>query len=221
MAPTVILIRHGEALHKIAMSSDVWEHEWELPDPELTKRGLEQCSKLAADLEERLPFGRDECRIVVSPLKRTLQTVRHGLQWLQNLDVPVEVRAEWQETSDNRCDIGTEVALLQKDWPDFDFSGLDPVYPQKTGLYEASEDAFRQRASFAIRWLFERPEKCIVVVTHSGFLKRALNTGESDRFQHVEYRIYEFDVDSEGPQLREIDRRKPLESSPDSEERQS
>ncbi|KAI1253495.1 hypothetical protein MGN70_005703 [Eutypa lata] len=192
MAPTVILIRHGEALHK------------------LTEKGFEQCRKLAEDLKTRFPFSEDECRIVASPLKRTLQTVQHGLEWLRDCHVPVEVRAEWQETTDYPCDIGTELPLLEKDWPDFDFSNLDPVYPQKIGLYEASEDAFQRRASFARRWLFEQPEKCIIVVTHSGFLKRALNS--SERFQNVEYRTYVVDKDnSENLQFREIDRRKPLE----------
>lgn len=156
-----------------------------MPDPELTEKGIEQCRQLAEDLEARFTFTRDECRIVVSPLRRTLQTVQHGLQWLRDRNVPVEVRAEWQvglhprgtnsegsvrtdpiqETTDYPCDVGTELSVLEKDWPDFDFSTLDPVYPQKTGLYEASEDAFRRRASFAKRWLYERPEKCIVVVT--------------------------------------------------------
>ncbi|KAI8961847.1 phosphoglycerate mutase-like protein [Daldinia sp. FL1419] len=196
MAPIIILIRHGEALHNI-------NNEWDLPDPVLTEKGVEQCEALAEKLEQNFGFASEECRILVSPLRRTLQTVRFGLQWLRDRGVPTEVRAEWQETTDNPCDIGDDPAVIKDEWPDFDFSTLDPIYPQKTGLYENSEEAFQRRASFAKRWLFERPEKCIVVVTHSGFLKRLI---KGPKYQNVEYRTYELVEDADDLQLNEIDR---------------
>ncbi|KAL7628697.1 hypothetical protein AAE478_000212 [Parahypoxylon ruwenzoriense] len=174
MAPIVFLIRHGEALHK-------------------------QCRALAAELEPTFPFTRDDCRIVVSPLRRTLQTAYHGLAWLRAREVAAEVRAEWQETTDNPCDIGGEPSTIKSEWPDLDFSTLDPIYPQKTGMYENSEDAFRKRAAFAKRWLFERPEKCIVVVTHSGFLRRVV---EGPKFRHAECRVYRFAEDTEDQDLK-------------------
>ncbi|KAI1394985.1 phosphoglycerate mutase-like protein [Hypoxylon fuscum] len=196
MAPIVILIRHGEAEHNL-------ENNWELPDPSLTEKGIEQAKALAAELEADFPFTKDECRIVVSPLRRTLQTVQHGLQWLRDRGVPVEVRAEWQETTNNPCDVGDEPSVIQNEWPDLDFSTLDPVYPQKIGLYEASEKAFLKRADFAKRWLFERPEKCIVVVTHSGFVRRFV---EGPKYLHVEYRTYQLAEDPKGLQLKELAR---------------
>ncbi|KAI5861856.1 phosphoglycerate mutase-like protein [Durotheca rogersii] len=198
MAPVVILIRHGEALHNIL-------HDWELPDPDLTEKGVEQCKALMAELEPNLPFAQEECRIVVSPLRRTLQTVHHGLQWLRDRGVPVEVRAEWQETTDNPCDIGREPSSIMSEWPDFDFSGLDPIYPQKIDLYENSEEAFQKRASLVKRWLFRRPEKCVVVVTHSGFLKRVV---QGPKFRNVEYRMYELVEGTEDLELSEISRGK-------------
>ncbi|KAI4865551.1 phosphoglycerate mutase-like protein [Hypoxylon rubiginosum] len=196
MSPVVILIRHGEALHNIV-------HDWELPDPRLTEKGIEQSKALAAELEADFPFAQDECLIVVSPLRRTLETFQYGLQWLRDRGVPVDVRAEWQETTNNPCDIGEDSSILQDEWPDLDFSSLDPVYPQKTGLYEASEAAYRKRASFARRWLFKRPEKCIIVVTHSGFLKR---TVQGPKYKNVEYRTYELFEDSEDVHFKEISR---------------
>ncbi|KAI1374148.1 phosphoglycerate mutase-like protein [Hypoxylon crocopeplum] len=198
MAPIIILIRHGEALHNIA-------HEWDLPDPSLTEKGIEESRALAAELEPKFPFTQAECRIVVSPLKRTLQTVRYGLQWLQDRGVPAEVRAEWQETTSRPCDVGEDPSIIKNEWPDLDFSSLDPVYPQKTGLYESTEAAFRKRGAFAKRWLFERPEKCIVVVTHAGFLRRLVG---GERFLNVEYRTYELVEESENLELKEISRAK-------------
>ncbi|KAI1504450.1 histidine phosphatase superfamily [Biscogniauxia marginata] len=203
MAPLIILIRHAQALHNI-------DDDWELHDPGLTKKGIEQCQVLATELERKFPFAADECRIVVSPLTRTLQTVHYALPWLRDQGVPVEVRAEWQESTNNPCDIGTGPTSIKKDWPDFDFSQLDPIYPQKVGLYGASEEALLKRASIARRWLSGRPEKCIVVVTHSGFLKRVV---KGARFRNVEYRTYEaVDNNLTGDiELKELAEEQPLE----------
>ena len=55
--------------------------------------------------------------------------------------------------------------MLEKGWPGYDFSAIDPIYPRKTGLYEPSEDAYKERARFAKRWLLVQPEECIIVVT--------------------------------------------------------
>ncbi|KAI2470027.1 phosphoglycerate mutase-like protein [Annulohypoxylon bovei var. microspora] len=194
MAPLVILIRHAEALHT---------HDWSLPDPSLSDRGINHSRKLQEALERGFSYSPDECLIVVSPLRRTLQTVKYGLRWLRNRGVRVEVRAEWQETTDNPCDIGDDPLMIQAEWPDIDFSTLDPIYPQKTGLYENSEDAFRRRGAVAKDWLSNRPEKCIIVVTHSGFLKRLV---KGPKYQNLEFRSYELVENSDGLDLEEIRR---------------
>lgn len=61
--------------------------------------------------QDEVSFLRDECRIVASPLKRTLQTVQHGLEWLRDCHVPVEVRAEWQVSFTH--EVGTVDILLR------------------------------------------------------------------------------------------------------------
>ncbi|KAK7907881.1 phosphoglycerate mutase protein [Apiospora marii] len=192
MAPHVILIRHGEATHRVL-----------------------QCEYLEKDLRSRYDFKKDSTLIIVSPAKRTLQTYHHGLKWLSDEGVPVLLRAEWQfrewfmltekqETTGNPCDICTEVAVIEKEWPSLDFSQLDPVYPAKTGLYFPSEDALQKRARFAREWLFHRPEKHIVIVTHSGFLQRV---AKGQKYRNVEYKMYEFvdEASSQDFKLKEID----------------
>ncbi|KAI0523849.1 hypothetical protein F5B22DRAFT_642950 [Xylaria bambusicola] len=94
----------------------------------------------------------------------------------------------------NPCDVGTERSELEKAWPSFDFSQLDPVYPQKTGLYGPAEETIRKRAAVARQWLAEQSDQCIVVVTHSGFLNRLV---EGPRFRNVEYRTYQ--IEKNGP----------------------
>jgi hypothetical protein len=47
--------------------------------------------------------------------------------------VPVVLRAEWQENSAKPCDTGTAISEMEKEWPQFDWSSVDPEYPTKTG----------------------------------------------------------------------------------------
>ncbi|KAI0896922.1 phosphoglycerate mutase-like protein [Annulohypoxylon nitens] len=186
MPPTVILVRHGEALHNI-------NNDWSLADPGLTPRGMDLTRRLQWQFERyfRIIPGAEDCLIVVSPLKRTLETVKYGFQWLRDLGVRVEVRAEWQETSKNPCDIGSHPDKLKSEWPDLDFSTLDPIYPQKTGLYESSEDAYQKRGDVAKRWLYDRPERCVIVVTHAGFIRRLVKGPKYDNLEFHTYNLVE------------------------------
>ncbi|KAI1172823.1 histidine phosphatase superfamily [Nemania sp. FL0916] len=193
MAPVVVLIRHGEALHT---------HDWSLFDPKLTDEGVDQCKGLADDLKANFPCSIDGCRIVVSPLTRALETVQHSLGWLVDRGVPVQAYAEWQEDTTNPCDVGAERSELEKAWPTYDFSTLDAVYPQKTGIYGPHEDTIRKRAALARQWLSEQTDKCIIVVTHSGFLNRVVS---GPRYKNVEYRTYEIkENDIRGVELVEL-----------------
>lgn len=87
--------------------ADTYTHEWDIHDPALTEKGFEQCKSLASDLKSNYSFPRNETLIVVSPLKRTLQTFQQGLGWLVDEGVPVQLRAEWQvipdDSTESRC----------------------------------------------------------------------------------------------------------------------
>ena len=122
-------------------------------------------------------------------MRRTLQTAQQSLGWLIQKGVPVVVRAEWQENSAKPCDTGSSIAEMQREWPQFDWSGVDPAYPSKTGLYEFSRRGLTQRGIEARRWLKARPESKIAVVSHSGFLR----VGVSYRmYENADYRIFDF-----------------------------
>ncbi|KAH8197152.1 hypothetical protein TruAng_008681 [Truncatella angustata] len=183
MPPQVILIRHGEA-----------EHNWTLHDPNLTEKGAAQCKQLAIDLQTRYTFPQ-ETLIVVSPLVRTLQSFQHGLAWLAEKGVPVELRAEWQETTGNPCDIGTEIDKIAPEWPHLDFSTVDKAWPAKTGLYDPSQEGLLNRARVVREWLYHRPEKYVVVMTHSGFIRRVAPS--NSKYANAEFRIYNFAVEDE------------------------
>jgi broad specificity phosphatase PhoE len=135
-------------------------------------------------------------------MQRTLQTADQALGWLMKRGVPAIVKAEWQETTVNKCDIGRPIPEVSAEWPQFDWSEIDPKFPAKDGLYEFSQAALIKRGIFARRWLKARPEKVIAVVSHAGFLR----TGICNRkFDNADFRVFEFEEgeekESEGPRL--------------------
>ena len=103
--------------------------------------------------------------------------------------VPVILRPEWQENSDKPCDTGSPIPDMEKEWPQFDWSAVDPTYPAKTGLYAFSKTGLTERGIAARKWLRNRPEKVVAVVSHSGFLR----VGVSSRYyENADFRIFEF-----------------------------
>ncbi|KAJ4291366.1 hypothetical protein N0V88_006375 [Collariella sp. IMI 366227] len=76
MPPTLVLIRHAQALHNI-------------------------------DTQSHLPANRKIGLIIVSPMRRALQTCLIGLEHLISQGVPVVPDARWQELYAKPCDTGT------------------------------------------------------------------------------------------------------------------
>lgn len=113
--------------------------------------------------------------------------------------VPVILRAEFQENSNKPCDTGSSISVMEKEWPQFDWSSVDPTYPENTsGLYEFSLDGLRQRGIAARKFLSSRPEKVIAVVSHAGFLRTSLC---NRRFDNADFRIFDFKDDENGLEL--------------------
>jgi broad specificity phosphatase PhoE len=78
---------------------------------------------------------------------------------------------------------------MKKEWPQFDWSTVDPVYPAKTGLYEFSKRGLRERGIAARKWLRNRPEKVIAVVSHSGFMRIGVSY---KNYNNADFRIFDF-----------------------------
>jgi broad specificity phosphatase PhoE len=74
MPPTLLLIRHAQALHNVAS-------DWSIHDPPLSELGEEQCKELQQSLKSS-DIGNQVELIVVSSMRRTLQTAAIGLEWL-------------------------------------------------------------------------------------------------------------------------------------------
>lgn len=192
MPPTLVLIRHAQAEHNV--SSD-----WSIRDAPLTELGKQQCLELQESLKNS-EVGNQVERIIVSAQRRTLQTATIGLDWLIKKGVPVIPSALWQENSDKPCDTGSPLDVISSEFPQYDFSSVDPSFPDKTTNLSSNPYAFTQRAIFArgqsaLRELYSRPEKVIAVVSHSGFLRTAV---ANRMFFNADWRVFTFDKEEEG-----------------------
>lgn len=115
--------------------------------------------------------------------------MQQGLGWLIDRGTPIILRPEWQENSAKPCDTGSPIPQVSKEFPEVDWSSVDPLYPSKTGLYAFTRQGLKQRGIEAKKWLKARPEKVIAVVSHSGFLRVGVS---SCRYENADFRIFEF-----------------------------
>ena len=114
MPPTLILIRHAEGAHnatsrstyvKVRSFLDQYTSlthaaknspgDYFLHDPDLTELGREQCLETRQSLMEN-PLAQQAGLIVVSPMRRTIQTALGCLDWLIDKGVKIEADADWQ-----------------------------------------------------------------------------------------------------------------------------
>lgn len=83
-----------------------------IPDPRLTEGGIKECQAL----EKKFPYQTSIDLIVVSPLRRTIQTAFYSFQPAIKRGVRVVALAELQETSDVACDTGSNVTDLKREF---------------------------------------------------------------------------------------------------------
>ncbi|GAP83243.1 putative phosphoglycerate mutase [Rosellinia necatrix] len=185
MPPTLILVRHAQAEHNPTQ-------DYSLHDPSLTELGREQCVELRKGLMED-PLAQQAELIITSPMRRTIQTALDTVDWLVEKGVKIQADALWQENSAKPCDIGTVVSKVAQEFPSIDYSTVDPVWPDKTSpagsQYHYTKTAILARAQAALQKLYNRPEKVIIVVSHSGFLRAGVT---SCWFFNADYRIFDF-----------------------------
>ncbi|KAJ4986621.1 phosphoglycerate mutase [Stagonosporopsis vannaccii] len=198
MPPTLILIRHAQALHNATS-------DWSIHDPPLTDLGRQQSAELHESLKSNDLANKTEL-IVVSPMRRTLETMTIGLDWLIKKGIPVHPDANWHENADKPCDTGNTMDVISKEYPQYDFSGVDPLYPDKTSNLATNPYAFTQKAIVArgqtcLKDLYSRSEKVIAVVTHSGFLRTAVC---NRMFFNADWRVFDFDEEETKKQGRYV-----------------
>ncbi|KAL2065893.1 hypothetical protein VTL71DRAFT_3563 [Oculimacula yallundae] len=207
MEKTIYLVRHAQGGHNIA-------DDFYIRDALLTPHGKEQCKALRT----AFPFHDEVDIVMASPLRRTIQTAIEGFgPALLRPGVQLLLLPQAQEISDKPCDTGFEREELEHeltilldeeasqegfDSKRIDYSILEPGWSKKSGNYEANLTAVMARAAELRRWLWARPEKTIVLVTHGAFLHyftddwRGFVPENGTAYKNCEFRGFAFTDDS-------------------------
>ncbi|KAI5249363.1 hypothetical protein E4T43_00939 [Aureobasidium subglaciale] len=167
MPPIIHCVRHAEGFHNLNVAAHA------LHDPLLTSKGEEQCKSL----QSTFPSMDHVDAVIASPMKRTIWTALLSFApAIKSKQLKVYALPELQETSDLPCDTGSKISDLEAEFKgqpiDWSYMHTPPAkaWNVKSGKWSATASAVDDRARIAREWLYSRPEKEIVVVTHGGFL---------------------------------------------------
>jgi broad specificity phosphatase PhoE len=189
------LVRHGHGFHNEAGEIDYENYKLEeFEDAELTPHGLGQCASLSQLALDSLSMRRVDA-LVVSPMRRALQTAQFSFPGLINKVPWTALESLREQTGLHPCDRRLSKTSLSSANPHVDFSfvtsELDPLYPLYPASREPSEQVNARVKSF-LGWVFASNHTEVVVVTHSVFICHLLGVlGHSpDHFQNCEMRSY-------------------------------
>ena len=188
MAPdsTIHLVRHAQGYHQLPLSHpDIGLH-----DPELTPYGREQCQRFCAQFTHH----KDVDLLCASPMRRTLRTTLMAFEPEVARGMRVIALPDAQETTDTPSDIGSAPSTLMEEFGDqIDYSNLSDDWYLKMGNNAVDYASLLARARRLRRWVREREEKDIVVVTHGAFAHFITGNvdeeGQQIGEQNDEYRI--------------------------------
>ena len=178
LLPRIIhLVRHGHGQHNAVGELDYEAYKLECnEDAVLTELGIEQCNALSATLEGRLKLSRVEA-LLVSPMRRTLETAQHSFPQLSGKVPWVALETLREQTGLHPCDRRRTKSELSALHPHVDFSRVfaetDPLYPLYPDEREPSPEVNRRCQAF-LDWLFASDLTEVVVVTHSAFIRHLL-----------------------------------------------
>ncbi|KAL7792600.1 histidine phosphatase superfamily [Trichoderma ceciliae] len=178
-----------------------------IPDPRLTDLGIQQCAQLRLSLVQRFSSFQGRIAVVASPMVRTLQTMhlicRTSLHANHSLRLTSQIQPRHTEISDHPCDTGSPLPLLKDNHAkhqfsphSFDFSSVNPLWPDKTSspaarnLFGYTRSAVLRRGRRCLEKLSRRPEDLIFVFSHSAFLRMGV-TGWW--YFNADYRVFTFE----------------------------
>ena len=169
-------------------------------DAQLTALGREQCFTLATKLQWRQRSGLPQL-VAVSPLTRTLETASLAFpnESVHGWRPPFVATSLARERIDvHTCDGRRPRSILAEEYPHVDFSEIaaeeDEMWAHKENQPTPLDSlACMARGRNLLRWLWQRPEQDIAIVTHWVFLShlfRQFPLGElQQNFGNAEMRM--------------------------------
>lgn len=168
-------IRHAESLSNISNQNN------NIMDPKLTVKGIKQCEELSKYFESNKILDDVEL-IVVSPLNRTLQTCKSIIQ-INNKIIKKQNKIklisldEIREHIDHLCHKRDFISKKKSIYNYVDFNHIisddDTMYKKFNG-FEPKTNVI-SRCKWFYKWLKNRKEKNIIVITHGNFLLPMFN----------------------------------------------
>lgn len=180
---TIYLIRHAQSQFNAVYNADQ-------PDPMIHDAPLSQLGHIQAAETQALISQLAIRHVIVSPLKRTLQTAT----LLFGKTKPFEVNAVVREQLLNSCDVGRAPRHLLREYPHLDFDHLDDVWwhegePDHRGFSVEPDHVLQARADTFSQLLLSRAMRNTAVVTHGNFI-RALTGIQPENCQILEFDPY-------------------------------
>ncbi|RKU49108.1 hypothetical protein DL546_006711 [Coniochaeta pulveracea] len=193
------LVRHAQGYHNLSVEN------YQIPDPDLTPLGEEQCAKL----RKNFPYHDNITYLVASPMRRTLRTCLLSFAPAIEKGKKVIALPELQEVSTAPCDIGTDAKVLAEQFKDepVDFSLVKEGWNKKdrSSPWAPEVSKLEARAKAARVWLRDLASKAesdgdvhIVVTSHGGYIHfftndwDGMNPSKGTGWENTEYRSYEF-----------------------------
>ena len=171
------LVRHAQGVHNIAGEKDpagylLEENE----DALLSSLGEEQCHSLE-NSTELTSFSQNASLLIVSPMRRTLQTATLSFPHLINKIPWIGYENVREQTGVHPCDRRRPISEHKIHYPHVDFSLVlddeDQLYSRYPDCREPIEEVINRAHDFLL-FLHSRSEREIVVVTHSAYLRHLL-----------------------------------------------
>lgn len=169
-------------------------------DPGLSPLGIQQAQATSDNviLADAIAAAEveGEVLVVISPLRRTIQTAMGALEaWLQQLQAAgkparIALAPDIQETGNVQCDTGRHPAELREEFgevhPHLPYDALAPDWHVKQGRYVDSGPALATRLAAFTTWLQQQRERTVIVVAHHNVFLALLGVS----FTNCEVRQY-------------------------------
>lgn len=177
-------------------------------DAVLSALGEQQCRSLASSAE-LVAFSQSATLLVVSPMRRTLQTATLSFPHLVNKIPWIGFENIREQTGAHPCDRRRPISEHRVSFPHVDFSLVDDDEDQLYSRYpdrrEPLEEVLARARDFLV-FLSKRPEKEVIIVTHSAYLRHLLQhlleesseepSSEFQNFKNCEMRTFVVDLSS-------------------------
>jgi broad specificity phosphatase PhoE len=193
MTPKAIhFIRHAQGYHNI-------DNDQTIPDPDLTPKGIKQCEQLA----QTFPYFDRIDLVCASPIRRAIQTAQTSMApFLQSGKKKILALPLAQEAPAEPANTPSGIKRLQEEYGDIvNFERCMELsdYDSKTGTFAPDNHSLEGRAQALRRFLTDRDEEEIVVVSHGQFLHYvSRDVDEEGRqlggdWENTEFRSYVFE----------------------------